>query len=69
MAEHYTKNTVSATAWCRKCQKMTSHRVDSGSLSACEECTKRLDREHDEAKKKVPEVERQFGLFERTVER
>jgi hypothetical protein len=28
MAEHYTRNTESVTAWCKKCSRMTTHRVD-----------------------------------------
>lgn len=38
MSEHYTKNTVSATAWCAKCGKPTEHRVDSGRLGPCLRC-------------------------------
>jgi hypothetical protein len=38
MSEHYTKNTVSATAWCAKCGKPTEHRVDSGRLGPCLPC-------------------------------
>lgn len=30
MPEHYTKNTVEASCWCLKCNKMTPHRVDDG---------------------------------------
>ena len=35
MSEHYTKNTLEATAWCAKCQKQTQHRVDGGRLGPC----------------------------------
>lgn len=40
MPEHYTRNTESVTAWCAKCQKMTTHRVDGGRRGPC------LDPEH-----------------------
>jgi len=30
MPEHYTRNTETATAWCNKCRRMTTHRVDGG---------------------------------------
>lgn len=28
MTEHYTRNTEEVTAWCKRCQRMTQHRVD-----------------------------------------
>lgn len=37
MAEHYTRNTESVSAWCNKCQKFTEHRVDSGRKGPCME--------------------------------
>ena len=41
MAEHYTKSTVQASAFCRKCGKFTSHDVHSGRLQACRDCIQR----------------------------
>ena len=38
MSEHYSKNTVAAKAWCRKCNAFTMHKVQSGLLGACEKC-------------------------------
>lgn len=35
MPEHYTKNTLECTAWCRVCQKHTQHRVDGGRRGPC----------------------------------
>lgn len=35
MPEHYTRNTESATAWCNKCNRMTTHRVDDGRKGPC----------------------------------
>jgi hypothetical protein len=39
MAEHYTKkNTITATAYCKKCRKFTMHRIDDGRLGPCMPC-------------------------------
>lgn len=42
MPEHYTRNTVEASAWCKRCGKVTMHRVDQdamqGRLGPCFEC-------------------------------
>jgi hypothetical protein len=35
MTEHYTRNTLTATAWCLKCKRSTEHRVDGGRLGPC----------------------------------
>jgi hypothetical protein len=35
MPEHYTKNTLECTAWCKKCQRNTQHRVDGGRRGPC----------------------------------
>jgi hypothetical protein len=42
MSEHYTRNTESVTAWCRKCMRMTTHRVDAGRLGPCLEHETRI---------------------------
>jgi hypothetical protein len=64
MTQHFTKLTVSATGWCRKCQKFTMHRVDQdrdqGRLGPCLACIERLDKLHAEAK---PPAETQRSLF------
>lgn len=46
MGEHFTRNTVSAEAWCAKCQKRTQHRVDDVKLGPCLDCIARLDEAH-----------------------
>lgn len=38
MAQHYTRNTVSAAAWCPTCAKQTQHRIDDRRIGACLEC-------------------------------
>lgn len=35
MSEHYPRNTEECTAWCKKCQRFTQHRVDSGRKGPC----------------------------------
>ena len=60
MPQHYTKNTVSAEAWCGKCEKRTQHRIDDRRLGPCLECLRRLDEEH-EARSDSPAE--QMGLF------
>lgn len=54
MTQHYTRSTVSADAYCKKCGKRTQHRVDSdqmqGRLGPCLECIARLEAEHEELK-------------------
>lgn len=62
MAEHYTKNTVSATLWCAKCRKATEHRVDNGRRGPCNACIAELERTSKEARDKPPEPT-QSNLF------
>ena len=50
MAEHYTLNTVSVTAFCRKCNRVTSHQVSGHRKGPCLECLARLDKEIAERK-------------------
>lgn len=60
MAEHYTKNTVQASAYCRPCGKFTMHRVDGGRVSACLTCIANL--EHAQAQPAAPE-QAQMSMF------
>lgn len=48
MGEHYTRNTVSAEAWCLKCGKRTQHRIDGVRLGPCLDCIAELDRQREE---------------------
>lgn len=59
MAQHYTRTTVSAAAWCKKCGKETQHRIDGVKLGPCMVCLDKLEN----APKREPEA-RQIGLFE-----
>jgi len=38
VSEHYTKNTLTATAYCRRCKRDTRHRIDSGRRGPCLDC-------------------------------
>ncbi len=62
MTQHFTKNTVEASAWCPKCKKQTMHRVDrdemQGRLGPCLVC---MDK--PSIKLPEPEPERQRSLF------
>ena len=42
MPEHYTRNTLEATCWCKKCYAMTQHRVDDGRRGPCLDCLEKL---------------------------
>jgi len=51
MTKHFTRNTVSADAWCAKCQKRTQHQVCGVKLGPCLQCVARLDELYEEHKK------------------
>jgi hypothetical protein len=42
VAEHYTKNTVEVSKYCKKCTAFTMHLVMGGKVGPCEACLKRL---------------------------
>ena len=52
--QHFTRNTVEASEWCRKCGKRTMHRIDGVKLGPCLDCIAKLETEH--AKPKQPET-------------
>ncbi len=62
MPEHYTKSTVSATFWCRKCGKPTLHRVDHGRRGPCYGCMQQLEAQATSRAAEMPAA-RQMGLF------
>jgi hypothetical protein len=63
MSEHYTRSTVTASAWCRKCQKPTMHRIDDRRVGPCLDCIARRERESAELKMERAEYARQRELF------
>ena len=56
--QHYTRNTVSASAWCTKCGKPTMHRVDGVKRGPCMICMEK----HVDVKPK-PHLGEQASLF------
>jgi hypothetical protein len=60
MGEHYTRLTVSAAAWCSKCNRSTQHRVDDRRLGPCLECIAKLELDHAAAAKVEPEKQLTF---------
>lgn len=63
--EHYTKNTLEATAHCKKCGKPTQHRVDGGRLGPCLEQhdTPQFTRKQAARRKEQEKRNRQAELF------
>jgi Zn finger protein HypA/HybF involved in hydrogenase expression len=58
MAEHFSKNVVEATFWCKKCGKPTPHYVSDGLRGSCKTCITKL-----EALPKVTPPAQQGSLF------
>jgi hypothetical protein len=54
MSEHYSKLTVSAECYCRKCNKMTQHNVFDGRRGSCQQCLARLEAEAAKPKPAPP---------------
>lgn len=59
---HYTKSTVSARRWCKKCSTFTIHQVLGGKLAGCEECMEKQKLEAEARKQQQPKPE-QGRLF------
>lgn len=38
MGQHYTRNTVSASGWCKAEGKFTQHRIDDRRMGPCLDC-------------------------------
>lgn len=47
MPEHFTKNTVMAVVWCKRCWKNTPHRIDDGRRGPCLTCLARREAESE----------------------
>lgn len=62
MKEHYTKSTVAAQAFCKRCNRQTMHRVDSGRKGPCLVCMKLLEEEHQKVRP-VKSMLKQLELF------
>lgn len=61
MPEHYTRNTLECTAYCRRCGKDTQHRVDSGRRGPCLACIRKreIENEAQRIKRGIEEEQRQ----------
>lgn len=51
MAEHYTKNTVAVSKYCKPCGKFTMHSVLGGQIVSCQQC---LDKPIEKKPEKEP---------------
>jgi hypothetical protein len=60
VTQHYTKNTVFATAFCKKCSGFTRHRIDGGRQGPCTVCLEKLEAQHQ---KSVSAAAAPVGLF------
>jgi hypothetical protein len=63
MTEHFTRNTISASLWCAKCQKMTQHRIDDRRKGPCLECISRLAVDNAQREIDLRRAARQGELF------
>jgi ribosomal protein L44E len=63
MTEHYSKQTVSVSAYCSKCKRHTQHRVDDHRKGPCLECVAKLDVAHAEKEIEARRAARQQSLF------
>lgn len=64
MTEFLTKNTVSATFWCKQCHAATEHQVLGGRKAGCTVCMAR-QAEEQAARDAEPKPPEQMGLFGR----
>jgi hypothetical protein len=62
MPHHFTKSTVSAVFWCKKCARETEHRVLGGRRGPCVVCLAKLDSDAA-ARKTVAKPAVQLGMF------
>lgn len=60
MTQHFTSRTVSASCYCKKCERFTQHRIDSNRKGPCLECIARLDAQHALVKPKVEDDQQRF---------
>lgn len=52
MTQHFTRATVEASAWCKKCGKPTMHRIDDRKVGPCLVCLERLAKQEKPAEQK-----------------
>lgn len=67
--QHYTRNTVSADAYCKKCKKRTQHRVDGVRLGPCLTCIEQLELRHEAFEERAAIKEFQGNMPREQAER
>ncbi len=60
MPHHFTKATIEATVWCKKCGKPTPHLIYDGRRGSCKICIARLE---EEAARREKESAANLKLF------
>lgn len=68
MAKHYTRNTISAAAWCNKCQRETQHKVSDRRMQHCLECEARNEAKRAATPAPAPAID-QMDLFNKNLKR
>lgn len=58
MAEHFTRNTIEAEAWCAVCERRTMHRVDDRRAGPCLNCIARREQQHQDAAARAAEPQK-----------
>ena len=59
MTQHFTRATIAADGWCKRCWRMTPHRIDDRRLGPCLVCLSKPV----EPQKTRPEPTKQIDLF------
>lgn len=65
MTQHYSRNTVEASAWCKVCGKDTMHRIDGVKLGPCLTCIQRLELQSSLPGMESPKEPEQLTLIAR----
>ena len=68
MSQHYTRNTVSAAAWCTKCGKETQHRIDDRRVGPCLVCLEKPYSSRDPIAARPRTAAPERGLFDEPKE-
>lgn len=63
MRHFFSKGTIEAAIWCKKCAKETPHKIDDGRPTHCLVCLAKLDAQHREKFNAVASMAVQDSLF------
>jgi hypothetical protein len=69
MSQHYTRNTVSASAYCRICERNTQHQVHDRRIGPCMACMDRAQMEHELYEERAGIIEHMDHKDRTTAER